>query len=136
MATSIVEQPVQSVQVAANDADYNSFVSNCDTHYHTKTGKTFAQAGFDPTIIITIFTMLLQMCQKPAAALKQAASTRNIGTVISAQSCTRMALRESYPGIIFVYAKYNGNAIADSVLAAVAATDENKIQLAQNAVGV
>ncbi len=122
--------------VMLTDADYNAFVSDCDAHYHAKTGKTFAQAGFDPTIIITIITMLLQMCPKPPAALKAAAASRDIGTVISAQACTRMALREAYPGVIFVYAKYNGNAVADSVLASVANADENKIQAVQSAVGM
>jgi hypothetical protein len=112
-------------------------IPDFDKSYETKTGKSMAAAGINATSIFTaIMTIFAQMCATTPAAAKAAATAKTPETVASARSATRMALREQYPGRIFVYARYNGDAIAEAFLDTVAAKDEATIQAGLDIVGV
>jgi hypothetical protein len=119
-----------------NDETVNKFVVDCDVSYKTQTGKTFAEAAIDPTIIASIITLLFQMCPKPPATLKKEAASGSLSSVMSVRSATRVALREKYPGVIFVYAKYNGDALASAVLKTVANQDEAKMQAVMDTIAI
>lgn len=111
------------------DSLIQEFVTEADTHYLAATGKTMAGAGLDPVSVITaILAILAQMCPKPPAHLKAAAQARGRGTVFAVQTATRQALREQHPGIMLAYRKFDGDKIADAVLATIAAKDEHKLQ--------
>ncbi len=107
------------------------FVAEVDSNYTASNGgKSMATVGLDPISIITaILAILAQLCPKPPAALKASATSRDLGTLLAARTATRQALAEEHPGVPFAFAKYNGKAIADAVLASVAAKDEAKIQV-------
>lgn len=116
-----------------NDTVIEEFVSECDDYYKTKTSKSMTQAGLSPISIITaILAIIVQMCPKSASELKAEATTGGARVAMLCASATRVALREQYPGQIFVYAKYNGDAIAESVRKTLAAKDEEQIQMGLN----
>lgn len=116
-----------------NDEVLTEYCGDCEAAYQRRTGRTAQGAGFDPISIFTlILTILSQMCPKPAADLKAAATERGLGTRVAVRSATRQALREQHPGVLLPYRRFNGDAIAESVLDVAAAKSEEKIQAAQN----
>ena len=105
-----------------------TYCDDCDTNYKAATGNSMENVGLDPiTIITAILAILAQICPKPAAALKEEATANSPGTKLGVRFATRLALREKKPGF-FSYAKYNGDAIADSIITATAAADSDKMQ--------
>lgn len=70
--------------------------------------------GFDPTIIIQIITMILEMCPKPSAAdVKAACANPSRWNTFQVEHETRRALREKYGW--GSYNRVNGDAIIAAV---------------------
>lgn len=120
----------ETTEAVTSDAVLAECVADCDTHYTATTGKSMTAAGLDPFSIITaIFAILAQLCPKPASELKAAAAAKSPSAVWAVTSATRQALREEHSRTFLPFVRFNGRAIADSVLTTIAAKDEAKIQV-------
>ena len=70
--------------------------------------------GFDPTVIIQIITMILEMCKKPSAAdVKAACANPSPWHKFQVEHETRRALREKYGWGSYI--RCNGDAIIAAV---------------------
>ena len=113
----------------SHDALISACVSDCDTSYRNATGRSMSDVGLDPFGIVTaILAIVAQMCPQQARDLRAAAQTRGAATVLAVQAATRQALREQHPGVLLPWARFNGAAIANAVIATVATRDEVQIQ--------
>lgn len=98
--------------------------------YLKASGFQASPAGFDPTIIISIIMMILDICKKPAGELKNAAeSPTPLGQRI-VKMATRSTLRDEYG--LFAYGRYNGDALANGILAAASKAPLEKFQAVVN----
>ena len=96
-----------------NDDIMNECRDLCAQAYLKRVGAQSLPAGFDPTIIVTIITMLLELCKKPASELKAICPYPSWAHRVQVESVTRMALRRRHG--LFAYGKYRGDAIVDAI---------------------
>lgn len=109
----------------------NEYVAACEDEYARKTGRRAQAVGFDPISIFTIIlSIITQMCPKPPAQLAKEAKDGTLAARVAVQSATRQALREKHPGVFLPYRKFDGDAIAASVLAVAASAGEEKVAAA------
>lgn len=94
--------------------DLKKFSDECLETYLSKSGVTATPVGFDPTIFITIITMILQACNKTPQDIHAEAQAGSMLARLTVHGQTRKALRERYG--LFGYARFGGAAIEHAIL--------------------
>jgi hypothetical protein len=109
-----------------NDECMNECRDLCEQAYLRRAGLATAPAGFDPTIIAEIITMLLELCKKPAAELKAAASNPSWAQLLQVETVTRMTLRRKHG--LFAFNRFQGNAIVQAIFEVGASAPLEKVE--------